>query len=84
MIQPDFARAAKSDADPVRIGIVTSGFHIPRTRLLAAQIEAFAEEEVQYIPAYGPTTHRDTWFENPVGLGTVLEELRKTVILEKR
>ena len=67
-----------------RIGIVTGGFHIPRTRLLAQEIGAFAEVDAYYFPAYGPTTHIDTWFEDPLGLGIVLEELRKTFKAEKR
>ena len=67
-----------------RIGIVTGGFHIPRTRLLAQEIGAFAEVDAYYFPAYGPTTHIDTWFEDPMGLGIVLEELRKTFKAEKR
>ena len=65
-----------------RIGILTSGFHAPRTRLLAASTEGFHNKEVLFFAAYGPNTKRDDWYTNPKGLGIVLEELRKTVKLE--
>ena len=65
-----------------RIGILTSGFHVPRTRLLAANTEGFHEKEVLYFAAYGPNTKRDGWYTNPKGRSIVLEELRKTVKLE--
>ena len=69
---------------PFRVGIVTAGFHIKRTQLLAAEIGAFDEEDVYYFPAYGPTTHIDTWFDIPEGRAVVLQELRKTMIIEMK
>lgn len=65
-----------------RIGILTSGFHVPRTRLLAASTGGFHGKEVLYFAAYGPNTRRDDWYASPKGLSIVLEELRKTVKLE--
>ena len=78
----------EADADsmasaPLRIGLITGGFHIRRTKPYADEIDAFAGEEVVYFPAYGPTTHIDTWFNDPVGRGVVLQELRKYLIAEK-
>lgn len=64
-----------------RIGILTSGFHIPRARLLAANMPVLAGEDLQWFPAYGPLTRRDSWFETPEGQDIVLHELRKTIIL---
>ena len=71
------ADADSMESAPLRIGIITGGFHIRRTKLYADEIDAFAGEEVVYFPAYGPTTHIDTWFNDPVGRGVVLQELRK-------
>ena len=64
-----------------RIGILTGGFHIPRTRLLAAQIPALEEEDLRWLAAYGPHTHPEHWFEDSVGRDIILRELRKTVML---
>lgn len=69
---------------PFRVGIVTAGFHIKRTQLLAAEVGAFEGESVYYFPAYGPTTHIDTWFDIPEGRAVVLQELRKTIIIEMK
>ena len=69
---------------PFKVGIVTAGFHIKRTQILAAEVGAFEGESVYYFPAYGPTTHIDTWFDIPVGRAVVLEELRKTTVLSRR
>jgi hypothetical protein len=76
----------KSEGDaspPFRIGVVTSGFHVRRTKLLAEEIGAFAGNSVDYFPAYGPATHIDRWFDDPEGRRIVLKELRKTLIAEK-
>lgn len=64
-----------------RIGILTGGFHIPRTKLLAARIPAMAGEELRWLAAYGPHTYPDTWCDDPTGRDIILRELRKTVML---
>lgn len=64
-----------------RIGIMTGGFHIPRTRLLAAQIPALEGEDLRWLAAYGPHTHPEHWFEDSAGRDIILRELRKTVML---
>ncbi len=64
-----------------RIGVMTGGFHIPRTKILAKKTRAFGDKEVYWLPAYGPTTHAENWFENPLGRQLVLQEIRKTVKL---
>lgn len=68
---------------PLRIGIITGGFHIQRTMLLAEEIGAFAGESVSYFPAYSPITQEDSWFDNPKGREIVLTELRKTLVAER-
>ena len=67
-----------------RIGVLTSGFHVPRTRLLVEDIESFGGEQVAFFAAYGPNTGRDDWYANPVGRAIVLEELRKTAKLKNQ
>ena len=69
---------------PLRVGIVTSGFHILRTKLLVAENDVFTNDIVKYFPAYGPTTHIDSWYDDPIGREVVLQEFRKTLIAEKK
>ena len=64
-----------------RIGILTGGFHIQRSRLLAAQIPALAGEDLRWYAAYGPRTRPENWFDDPAGRDIVLQELHKTVML---
>ena len=61
------------------IGILTGGFHIPRTKLLAAQVTALAGEDLHWLAAYGPHTHPENWFNDRTGRDIILHELRKTV-----
>ena len=63
------------------IGIMTGGFHIPRTKLLAAQVTALAGEDLHWLAAYGPHTHPENWFNDRTGRDIILHELRKTVRL---
>ena len=67
-----------------RIGVLTAGFHVPRTRMLVEGIEGFKGEQVVFFAAYGPNTGHDDWYANPVGRAIVLEELRKVTKLENR
>ena len=64
--------------------ILTGGFHIPRTKLLAAKTAALAGEDLRWLPAYGPHTHPENWFEDRTGRDIILHELRKTVRLSGR
>ena len=66
------------------IGILTGGFHIPRTKLLATKTAALAGEDLRWLPAYGPHTHPENWFEDRTGRDIILHELRKTVRLSGR
>ena len=78
----EFSAGIVREIKAEKIGILTGGFHIPRTKLLAMQTHAFDGEEIFWLPAYGPNTHIDTWYETPLGLSIVLQEIRKTVKLE--
>ena len=73
-----------SEESKPRVGILTGGFHIPRTRLMAERMSALKDFELIWFPAYGPATQKDTWFETPTGREIVLTELRKTVKLRKK
>ena len=66
---------------PVRLGIMTGGFHIPRIALLVASMPEYAAHDVSFFPAYGPNTKPENWFETPVGRDIILKELRKTARL---
>ena len=68
--------------DLTKIGILTGGFHLLRTKLLAAQIPVLVGENLRWLAAYGPNTHPDNWFEDPNGRDIILRELRKTVMLD--
>lgn len=65
----------------LRVGMVTGGFHIPRSRLIAEHMQALKEWDVKWFPAYGPSTNINSWFEKPNGRAIVLDELRKTLNL---
>lgn len=67
----------------LRIGIITGGFHIPRTRMALESVNGFPNAEVVFIPAYGPNTAPDNWFANPTGRAVVLSEIRKLATLKK-
>lgn len=67
---------------PVRIGILTAGFHIPRTRMNSRQIHWPDNTEIVFIPAYGEHTSPDHWYADPVGVEIVLDELKKVISLQ--
>ena len=62
-----------------RTGIVTGGFHIPGTRMIAENMPAFSGEPLCYFPAYGTHTGLDNWYKDEYGKAIVLAELRKYV-----
>ena len=65
------------DAESMRIGIVTAGFHIPRTRLMTAGIPWYEDKDVVFIPAYGEHTKPDNWYTDPRGRNICLGEIAK-------
>lgn len=77
-IENDLRSAKQSKpSGRLRIGIVTAGFHIPRTRMMAADIPWYADKELVFIPAYGESTRPDTWYSNPRGRNIGLSEIAK-------
>ena len=77
---PIIEELQKEYAKPLRIGIVTGGFHIPRTRRIAESIEAYRRFSLHFFPAYGSHTKPDNWFTNPVGRKVILAELKKNML----
>lgn len=67
------------DTGSLRIGIVTAGFHIPRTRQMTAAIPWYEDKDVVFVPAYGPSTRPDNWFRNHTGRNICLGEIAKCV-----
>lgn len=65
-----------------RIGILTSGFHIPRTKLLVEQTKVLNNKHIVYFAAYASKTRKDTWYKNEKGKKYIIDELRKTIILQ--
>ena len=72
-----------SEKRKLRVGVLTGGFHIPRTRLISEQMSRLKDFELIWLPAYGPSTQKETWFENRAGREIVLSEYRKTLKLRK-
>ena len=68
-------------SQPVRLGIMAGGFHIPRVELLVASILEYDDYTISFFPAYGPNTKPESWFETPVGRDIILTELRKAIQL---
>lgn len=67
------------DTGSLRIGIVTAGFHIPRTRQMTAAIPWYEDKEVVFVPAYGANTRPDNWFLNHTGRNLCLGEIAKCI-----
>ena len=63
--------------EDLRIGIVTAGFHIPRTRIMAADIPWYEGRDLTFIPAYGEHTRPDNWYSDPQGRNIGLSEIAK-------
>ena len=76
---PFIEELQKEYAMPLRIGIVTGGFHIPRTKRIAESIQAYRQFSLHYFPAYGSHTGPDNWFTAPVGRKVILSELKKNM-----
>ncbi|MCR5672827.1 MAG: YdcF family protein [Lachnospiraceae bacterium] len=75
---------AESQKAVSAIGILTDGFHIPGTKLIAAQVNYLEGEDLYWIAAYGPQTKPENWFEDQTGRDIILNEFRKTAILSQR
>ena len=64
-------------AEDLRIGIVTAGFHVPRTRLMAGGIDWYRDKNIAFVPAYGEHTRPDSRYRDPRGLNIGLSEISK-------
>ena len=66
-----------ASGEKLRIGIVTAGFHMPRTRLMTRNIPWYDDKDTVFIPAYGEHTRSDNWFSDPRGRSICLGEIAK-------
>lgn len=63
--------------DRCRTGIVTAGFHIVRTRILAENLNIPDFVDVSYIPAYSPNMKTDNWYIMHESREICLQEIYK-------
>ena len=68
---------ASEGGEPVRIGVISGAFHLPRVREILGGIVTEREAEIRFVPAYGPNTGRESWFEHPASVKLIVEEIRK-------
>lgn len=64
-------------AKDLRIGIVTAGFHVPRTRAMTRTIPWYDDKDIVFIPAYGAHTRPDNWYIDSKGKSICLGEIAK-------
>ena len=77
------AKARGESHAPLRIGVVTGGFHVKRARLLVEETGVFAGDSVSYFPAYSSVTRKDSWVDCPGARELFLSEIRKTLVVER-
>ena len=65
------------EAKDLRIGIVTAGFHVPRTRAMTRSIPWYEDKNIVFIPAYGAHTRPDNWYADSKGKSICLGEIAK-------
>ena len=65
------------EAKDLRIGIVTAGFHVPRTRAMTRTIPWYDDKNIVFIPAYGAHTKPDNWYLDSTGKSICLGEIAK-------
>ena len=65
------------EAKDLRIGIVTAGFHVPRTRAMTRTIRWYDDKNIVFIPAYGAHTKPDNWYLDSTGKSICLGEIAK-------
>lgn len=63
-----------------RIGIITAGFHIKRTKIVSKQVFDEKKYDLSYIAAYTERTSPDKWYKIEEGRNIIISELKKRVI----
>ena len=69
--------------DKLRIGIVTAGFHVRRTRKMVKMLSWYDDKDIVFISSYGSSTGPDNWYDNPMGRNIVLGEIAKYTTLSE-
>lgn len=65
-----------------KTGIITGGFHIPRTELDVKILDVFGNESICFFPAFGLSTRLDNWYCTDFGKKVVLDEFQKYVFIK--
>ena len=65
------------EAKELRIGIVTAGFHVPRTRAMTRTIPWYDDKNIVFIPAYSPRMRPDNWYIDSKSKSICLGEIAK-------
>lgn len=66
--------------DHKEIGIVTAGFHIKRTKIVARQAFDDKKYNLSFFSAYTERTSPDNWYKIEEGKNIIISELKKRVI----
>lgn len=62
-----------------KIGVLTSGFHLKRTKLIANKcFENYANDSL-FFSAFGPTVTLNGWYKSTDGKNTVYSEIKKNM-----
>lgn len=61
----------------LRIGIVTAGFHVLRTRAMTRTIPWYDDKDIVFIPAYSPHMKPDNWYLDSTCKSICLGEIAK-------
>ena len=62
-----------------RIGILTSGFHLKRTKTLVKKYFSDYLDRCLYYRAFGPIVKLDNWYKSNEGKSIVKDEIRKNI-----
>ena len=64
----------------ISIGIITAGFHIKRTKVLASQVFDNKKYNISFFSAYTERTSPDNWYKTEESRNIIISELKKIVI----
>lgn len=62
-----------------KIGVLTSAFHLKRTKLIAKKYFNEYFDNILFFSAFGPTVTLDGWYKNEQSKNIVFNEIRKNI-----